>query len=84
MSFFEFEAVKVWFTESEIKVLLNDGREAGLLLSKFPLLKNATDQQKSNVEIVKGYALYWPDLGEDLSIAGFFENELHSKPLVNL
>jgi hypothetical protein len=78
MKFFEYKAKKVWFTETEIKVILSDGRESALLISDYPLLKNATDLQRKNVEIVDGYALYWPDLGEDLSVAGFFEKVIIS------
>lgn len=78
MKFFEYKAEKVWITETEIKIVLSDGRESHLEISNFPLLKNATDLQRKNVEIVNGYALYWPDLGEDLSIAGFFEKEMVS------
>ncbi|WP_254411349.1 DUF2442 domain-containing protein [Dyadobacter diqingensis] len=78
MKFFEYKAEKVWITETEIKVLLADGRESCLEISDFPLLRNATDSQRQNVEIVNGYALYWPELGEDLSIAGFFEKEMAS------
>jgi hypothetical protein len=78
MKFFEYKAEEVCVTETEIRVRLADGRESYLEISNFPLLKNATDSQRQNVEIVNGYALYWPDLGEDLSVAGFFEKEMAS------
>jgi len=76
MKFFEYKAVRVWFTSTEIRVLLHDGRESGLPISSFPLIQNATDFQRAQVEIINGYALHWPALGEDLSIAGFFEKKL--------
>ena len=78
MKFFEYKAEEVSITETQIKVRLADGRESYLEISSFPLLRNATEAQRQNVEIVNGYALYWPDLGEDLSIAGFFEKEMIS------
>ena len=76
MKFFEYKSKKVCITDTEIKVKLTDGRESDLEISNFPLLKNATDLQRKNVEIVNGYALYRPDLGEDLSVAGFFKKEM--------
>ncbi len=75
MSFFEFNATKVWFTDTEIKVQLVDGRVSGLPIDNFPMLKNAKLIERENVEIINGYALYWSSLGEDLSVAGFFEKE---------
>jgi Protein of unknown function (DUF2442) len=55
---------------------LNTGEISSLPIANFPLLKKATDNQIKNVEIVNGYALNWPDLGEDLSVVGFFEKVL--------
>ncbi|MBE9464620.1 DUF2442 domain-containing protein [Dyadobacter subterraneus] len=76
MKFFDYKAKKVEVNELEIRVTLIDGREAALLISDFPLLKEATSSQRKNVEVINGYALYWPELGEDLSVAGFFEKEM--------
>ncbi|GLU54571.1 DUF2442 domain-containing protein [Dyadobacter frigoris] len=78
MKFFDYKAEKVEVSEVEIRVTLVDGREAALLISDFPLLKEATSSQRKNVEVINGYALYWPELGEDLSVAGFFEKEMIS------
>ena len=71
MNFFKYRATRVWFTQTEIKVALEDGRVAGLPIANFPLINKASDVEKSNVEIINGYALYWPLIGEDLSVAGF-------------
>jgi hypothetical protein len=76
MEFFKYNATDVWFTETEIIVKLETGKIASLPLSHFPSLLNATKAQQNNLEIINGYALYWPDLDEDISIAGFFENVL--------
>jgi hypothetical protein len=75
MNFFDYKAVKVWFTSSDIHVQLISGESASLSLKLFPLLQNASKDQLEKVEIIKGYALHWPDLGEDLSVAGFFEHQ---------
>lgn len=76
MEFFKFRAKKVWLIENEIFVKLDSEEIASLPISMFPLLVNATQKQRNNFEIVNGYALYWPDLDEDLSVAGFFESVL--------
>lgn len=78
MKFFEYKAEKVEVNEMEIRVTLVDGRDAAMQISDFPLLMQATSSQRKNVEVINGYALYWPDLGEDLSVAGFFEKEVIS------
>ncbi len=74
MNFFEYRASKVWFTQNEINVKLVDGREATLALVNFPLLLNASKIERENFKIINGYALYWENIGEDLSVAGFFED----------
>ena len=76
MNFFDYKATKVWFTDDEIFIELDDMRQASLPLHKFPLLQKASQEQKTNFEIISGgYAVYWQELDEDLSVAGFFENK---------
>jgi len=75
MNFFDYNATKAWISDREIHVQLSDGRVAKLAVDDFHLLANASPEQLNNFEIIKGYALHWPDLGEDLSIAGFFEKQ---------
>ncbi|MFT4153693.1 DUF2442 domain-containing protein [Parafilimonas sp.] len=90
MNFFDYKASKVWVTDTDIYVVLQDGRQASLPVKNFPLLLSASPEELKKFEIIDGYALYWPYLGEDLSIAGFFEtednNETHNTtalPLLN-
>ena len=73
MKFFEYKVSKVWFTPTDIFVELEDGRQASLPIKNFPLLLKASQEEREKFEILKGYALHWQELGEDLSIAGFFE-----------
>jgi Protein of unknown function (DUF2442) len=72
MNFFEYNATKVWFTSNEINIQLANGKTASLPLDNFPILKKASQAQLNEVEIIDGYALYWPTLNEDLSVEGFF------------
>ena len=73
MRFFEYKAIKVWLADKYIFVELEDGRLASLPVEKFPFLHEATVEERQQFKIVEGYALYWPALGEELSVAVFFE-----------
>lgn len=72
MNFFNCKAVKCWVANGNIYVKLDNGKEANLPIERFGLLAKANDAQLQNVKIIDGYALHWPDLDEDLSVAGFF------------
>jgi Protein of unknown function (DUF2442) len=75
MRFFNYNAVKSWIENGNIYVQLDNGKEAFLPIHHFRLLAKATTEQLQNIEIIDGYALHWPDLDEDLSVAGFFEKK---------
>ena len=58
-------------TEAEIAVTLVDGRRIAVPLNWFPRLDRATELELSNWELLgDGEGIRWPDLDEDLSIAG--------------
>jgi len=64
-------AQSVSFTDSELVVELIDGRTVSVPLVWFPRLTNATREQLENFEILAdGEGIHWPDLDEDLSVAG--------------
>jgi len=51
-----------------------NGKTASQALKNFKALFNATVADRNKYEIVgNGYALYWKELDEDISAAGFFE-----------
>ena len=51
---------------------INDGRTVSIPIEWFPRLKNATDSQRQNFEIMpSGYGIHWPDVDEDISIKAF-------------
>lgn len=53
----------------QLVVSLDDGTEVSNTLTKR--LAHATPEQLANVEVVgRGEGLRWPDLDEDLSVAG--------------
>jgi hypothetical protein len=57
--------------ESMMHVQLMDGRVVSVPLAWFPILRDATPEQRQRYEIGGGgIGLHWPDLDEDLSVAG--------------
>jgi hypothetical protein len=64
-------AVMVSFTEESFYVTLADGREIGVPLEWFPLLRDATKEQRENWRMIGGgIGIHWPDLDEDISVEG--------------
>ena len=64
-------AKEVAIDEDELMVLLADGRRICVPLTWFPRLLRATPTQRSNFELLgDGKGIHWPDLDEDLSVAG--------------
>lgn len=64
-------AKAVRFDDSMMHVHLIDGRIIGVPLAWFPSLRDASHEQRSRYEVGGGgISLHWPDLDEDLSIAG--------------
>jgi hypothetical protein len=64
-------AKKVEFDEEMMQVTFTDGRVLGVPLAWFPTLQEATAAQRKRYEIGGGgISLHWPELDEDLSIAG--------------
>jgi hypothetical protein len=64
-------AKAVDFDEEMMHVSLTDGRRISIPVIWFPVLRGATPKQRMKYEIGAGGAsLHWPDLDEDLSVAG--------------
>lgn len=61
----------VRFDSEMMHVFLTDGRIISVPLIWFPLLYEATPEQREQYEIGGGgISLHWPEIDEDLSIAG--------------
>ena len=57
--------------EEMMHVSLTDGRVVSVPVTWFPLLRDATPKQREKYEIGGGgTSLHWPELDEDLSVAG--------------
>ncbi len=64
-------ALNVKFTDVTISVELLDGRTISAPLVWFPKLAQAKKEQLKNWELLgDGEGIRWPDLDEDLSVAG--------------
>lgn len=59
------------FTEDALVIRLRDGRVLSVPLAWFPTLRKATIAQRSNWGLLgDGIGVHWPELDEDISIAG--------------
>jgi hypothetical protein len=64
-------AREVVVSGTELTVLLKDGRTPSAPLAWFPRLLNASPDQRSNFQLLgDGEGIHWPDIDEDLSVAG--------------
>lgn len=64
-------ALAVGFDDDLLRVRLEDGREIAVPILWFPRLAEATPEQRTNWRLIgRGVGIHWPDLDEDLSVAG--------------
>ncbi len=62
-------AVEVSFTNSNLEVVLADGRKISVPLIWFPVLHKATTEQKSNWNLIgEGLGIQWKDVDEIISV----------------
>jgi len=58
-------------TDKSLDVRLRDGRTISAPLTWFPRLAAATPAQRGKWEpAAAGYGIHWPEIDEDLSVAG--------------
>jgi len=64
-------AETVSFTANTLVVRLKDGRIVRASLDSFPRLRDATAAQRARWELIgRGIGIHWPQLDEDVSVAG--------------
>jgi hypothetical protein len=64
-------AVDVTTDDSSLRVTLADGRELAVPLEWFPRLRDATPAQRKHWRFIgRGQGIHWPDVDEDISVAG--------------
>ena len=65
------EATRVIVDEVSLTVELVDGRTVSVPLLWFPRLVDATPAERGNWRLIgRGEGIHWPDLDEDISVAG--------------
>ena len=58
-------------SEDTLTVQLADGRILSVPLAWYPRLFHASSRQRTNWQILgDGHGIHWPELDEDLSVAG--------------
>ena len=63
------QSVKV--TEDALTIDLADGRTVSVPLSWYPRLAHGTSAERTNWRLIgRGEGVHWPDLDEDISVAG--------------
>jgi hypothetical protein len=63
--------LEVSVADDELSVLLADGRRVSAPLAWFPRLLRASPGQRVRFEIIgEGRGIHWPDVDDDLSVAG--------------
>jgi hypothetical protein len=68
-------------TDNEIVAMLVDGRRVSVPLAWSWRLLEATPQQRQHFEIMgNGTGVHWPDLDEDISIAGMLRGVPAPRP----
>ena len=74
-------AQSVTFNDEIMHVSLADGRVISVPIIWFPLLREATAEQRKKYEIGGGgTSLHWPELDEDLSVAGLMAGQISNRP----
>lgn len=69
-----FTVEKAWYENEMICMILSDKKEIRFPVYLNEKLRNATQSQLSNIEIIcGGTGLNWPELDEDLSVTGIME-----------
>ena len=64
---------KVWIDDTRVYAEATDGRCASYLLSDWPRLAHATNEQRQDFYLSYG-GIHWPQIDEDLSFEDMFED----------
>jgi hypothetical protein len=71
----------VRFDAQRLIVDLADGRTIAMPLAWYPRLLNATPAQRANwTKAGGGFGIHWPDVDEDLSVAGLLSGTPAPEP----
>jgi hypothetical protein len=72
-------AKSIKFKDEMMEVFLTDGRIISVPVIWFPLLHEASAEQREHYEIGGGTSLHWEEIDEDISVTGLLAGgESHS------
>ncbi|MDP7348712.1 MAG: DUF2442 domain-containing protein [Phycisphaeraceae bacterium] len=75
-------AVELQFRGANLWVTLEDGRQVGVPLDRYPTLQSATSAQRNRWRLIgRGHGFHWPDLDLDLSTQGLIEGWREGFPM---
>ena len=80
---FEPVALSVRFEPDSFVVSLADGRQLSVPYAWFPSLLNARPEQRADYRLIgDGIGIHWPQIDEDLSVAGLLRgtHKMQHKP----
>jgi hypothetical protein len=70
------KAVKAWYQNKRIYILLSDKKEVSFPIELNSKLNQASERQLEKIEIIcGGTGLHWSELDEDLSVLGILEGK---------
>lgn len=70
------DIIKVWFSDGRIYILTNQGNTYSRPLEAFPLLLEASSEERAKYEIgLEGDDIHWDIIDEDIHISSFFETK---------
>lgn len=69
-------AVDVMIDETDLHVVLADGREISAPLAWFPRLRDATPDQRGHWRLIgNGLGVHWPEIDEDIAVTTLMRNQ---------
>ena len=78
-------AISIKISQGRLIVALSDGREIRVPLEWYPRLACGTPRESQHWELIgKGQGIHWPDLDEDISIAGIVAGRRSSESAKSL
>lgn len=81
----EARAQNIEIAEDRLIVDLTDGRTIAAPLAWYPRLWHGKPEERANFEIIgDGAYIHWPDLDEDLSVAGILAGRRSGESLDSL
>lgn len=79
------QARSVAVTDHWLTVNLTDGRAVSVPLAWYPRLVHAAPPERQNWRLVgRGVGVHWPDLDEDVSVAGLLEGRASAESRASL